>query len=211
MMQQKMRNNPKIRDESDKPYFATSDESRANLDAEKAKLAGDLAQDFATKNLSSSAEIRGPKAKMTVEGGIAIKLINNTGQVSAKGYVVYSDKTVDFAVNLAVTNTANPVGVFYESGVANGEEAWVVVSGIADVYFADKVTRGQWARGLTSSDAVYAAGQAIAQDTKELASLNDNDFPIYYSDIDCVNYYKIGYALESNDGAGLARCVLHFN
>lgn len=210
MMIQKMKNNPKIKDDSGRSYYATSDKEADRLEAEKAKLSGDSNQNFLAKSLAAAEEIRGPKSKMTVEGGIAVKMVNNTGAVSSKGYIVCADENTDFAVILATQDKSNPIGVFYEGGVPNGEEAWVVVNGIADVYFSGGVTRGQWARGFITSDTDYVSGQAIAQDV-EVIPADDRDFPIYYGDVDVFKYFKIGYALESRSSPGLARCILHFN
>lgn len=140
------------------------------------------------------------KVKFTVEGGLAVKLTNKTGGASVKGEVVEPSSTVSNAVSKIVKDVPDPIGVFYESGVADGAEVWVVVSGIADVYFVGDTTRGQLARGfLTADGASYVTGQAMAENVPTSPFASDKHF------------YEIGHTLESRTGAGLAKCILHFN
>lgn len=138
--------------------------------------------------------------KITPEGGLAVKLTNKTGADSVKGEVVEPGVSVNNSVAKIVVNVPDPFGVFYESGVADGAEAWVVVSGIADVYFVGNTTRGHFARGfLTADGASYVTGQALSE------ALPTSPFS------DAKHFYEIGHVLESRTGAGLAKCVLHFN
>ena len=140
-------------------------------------------------------------AKLTREGGVAVKMVNMTGAASVKGEVVtvYDATAVDNAVDKIVVDAPNPIGVFYESGVADGQSAWVVVSGIADVYFVGDTTRSHLARGFLTTDAGYVVGQAISEIYPTAPFASDKHF------------YEIGHVLESRTGAGLAKCVLHFN
>jgi len=141
------------------------------------------------------------KAAINEYGGYMIKLTNKTGGASVKGEVVsiYSATAVDNAVKKIVVDVPDPIGVFYESGVADGSEAWIVVSGIADVYFIGDTTRGYLARGFVSADSGYVSGQAMAEAVPTSPFATDKHF------------YEIGHVLESRTGAGLAKCVLHFN
>lgn len=140
------------------------------------------------------------KGKTTTEGGFAVKLTNRTGGASVKGEVVTSGSSYDNSVTKIVKDVPNPIGVFYESGVADGAEAWVVVSGIAEVYFVGNTTRGQLARGfLTADGGSYVTGQALAEAVPTSPFATDKHF------------YEIGHVLESRTGAGLAKCLLHFN
>lgn len=139
--------------------------------------------------------------KITSEGGLAILLKNMTGADSVKGYVlsVYSATAVNNAVRLITQDVPDAIGAFYESGIPNGNDAWVVVSGIADVYFTGTTVRGYLARGFVAADAGFVAGQATSE-----------AFPVapFASD---KHFYEIGHVLESRTGAGLAKTVLHFN
>jgi hypothetical protein len=141
------------------------------------------------------------KIKITSEGGLAILLQNKTGAPSVKGYVVsiYSATAINSSVKLIAQNVPDPVGVFYDSGVVDGNDAWVVISGIVDVYFIGNTTRGFLARGFVTSDAGFVAGQALAEAVPTSPFATDKHF------------YEIGHVIESRVGAGLAKIVMHFN
>lgn len=140
-----------------------------------------------------------PKVKHTEDGGIAVKLTNKTGAASVKGYVVTPDDTVENAVKLVPVNEPDAIGVFLESGVADGDEAWVVVSGLAYVYFSSDTSPGYLARTGLTADTGEVAGQALAEAYPTSPFATDKHF--------C----EIGHCLEAITGPGLCKCVLHFN
>lgn len=138
--------------------------------------------------------------RLTPEGGIAVKLINKTGGVSVKGEVVTNSPTTDNAVSKIIVDVPNPIGVFYEDGIADGNKAWVVVAGIADVYYIGNTTLGHLARGfLTADGGGYVTGQALSEAVPVAPFSADKHF------------YELGHVLEARVGAGLAKTVLHFN
>lgn len=141
------------------------------------------------------------KAKLNADGGLMVKVTNKTGGASVKGEVVsvYSATAINNAVRKILIDIPDPIGVFYESGVADGSEAWVVVSGIADVYFVGNTVRGYLARGFITGDTGYVTGQALSEAVPTSPFATDKHF------------YEMGHVLESRTGAGLAKCVLHFN
>lgn len=141
------------------------------------------------------------KAKLNADGGLMIKLINKTGAATVKGEVVcpYSATAVNNAVKKILVDEPDPIGAFYESGIADGSEAWVVVSGIADVYFVGDAVRGHFARGFITGEASYVTGRVLSEAVPTSPFATDKHF------------YEIGHVLESRTGAGLAKCVLHFN
>jgi len=152
------------------------------------------------ENMLSDSLSSSVKFKITQDGGYAIKLTNKTGGLSVKGEIVTPDATVDNAVSKIVVDVPNPIGVFYESNVADGDEAWIVVSGIADVYFVGNSTRSHIARGfLTADGGSYVTGQALSEAVPTSPFAVDKHF------------YEIGHVIESRVGAGLAKCILHFN
>lgn len=139
------------------------------------------------------------KAYVTSIGGYAIKLTNRTGAATVAGQLVKADTANDDAVVLTAAGDDECFGVFLDSGVANGAEAWVVVAGIADVAMEDNTaaTRGNWVQTSDSE-----AGYADATNTDPVAA------PVHFE--------EIGHCIETvaAGGAGthiLARCVLHFN
>lgn len=136
------------------------------------------------------------KAGMTEIGGHCIKLTNKTGVNSVAGKVVEADGATDDAVELNAAGGDHPIGVFLDSGITDGSEAWVVVGGIADVLLDDNVAavRGQW------MGSGVGIGYARTQPAPPAAWHGD----------------EIGHCIESVAATGggthiLARCVLHFN
>ena len=141
----------------------------------------------------------GGKVALTPDGGIAVLLTNKTGAPSVKGEVVTVNTTVSSAVEKIVVDNPNPIGVFYESDVADGLGAWVVVSGIADAYFVGDTAPGHIARGFLGGDSGYVVGQVMSEVYPVAPFASDKHF------------YEIGHVLESRVGPGLAKVVLHFN
>ena len=137
------------------------------------------------------------KIKMTSIGGYAIKLTNKTGANSVAGQLVKADTATNDAVILAAAGDVECFGVFLDAGDADSAEAWVVVSGIADVAHDDNVAavRGDWiSTGVLAGYAATATSPAVAP----------------------THFEEIGHCIETvaAGGAGthiLARCVLHFN
>ena len=138
------------------------------------------------------------KVKFTQIGGIAILLTNKTGGASVAGKLVKADTATNDAVILTAANDDECFGVFLNVGIADSAEAWVVVSGIADVAMKDNTaaTRGNWVE--TSDEAGYADA---TQATPAAAP---------------AHFEEIGHCIETVVAGGegthiLARCVLHFN
>lgn len=138
------------------------------------------------------------KVAVTPDGGLAILMINKTGAASIKGYVVEPDSVVDGAVDLVSDGDIDPIGVIYNAGVADGSQVWVVVSGIAHVYYGTAVTRATFSRVAISGDSV-ASGQAVNEALPTPPFATDKHFQ------------EIGHPIESIGSPGLALTVLHFN
>ena len=155
-------------------------------------------QNIAPGNVESTGEVSAnAKSKMTSEGGFAVRLTNKTGVASVKGQLVAADTTTNDAVALTGVSDTECFGVFYESGIADGSEVWVIIAGIADVLFEDNhgPTRGDWVS--TGSEAGYAFSQASPAAAP-------------------THFEEIGHCIETvaAGGAGThvaARCILHFN
>jgi len=138
-------------------------------------------------------------AIFTPEGGLAVQLTNETGSNSVKGYCVTSDSSNNESVILVPIDAPSCIGVFYEDGIADGSLAWIVVSGIADVYYWGSTTRGQLARTGLTTDTGEVSGQALSEAIPSAPFATDKHF--------C----EIGHVLETRSGAGLAKTLLHFN
>ncbi len=139
--------------------------------------------------------------KITALKGIAIKITNETGAVTVKGQIVKPDTANNDAAILTAADDLEVTGVWLDSGVADGAEAWMVVVGIADVAMEDNTaaTRGNWVR-----TSITEAGYADATNAGAPAPINQTHFA------------EIGHCIETVAAGGggthiLARCVLHFN
>jgi hypothetical protein len=146
-------------------------------------------------NIATTGYQESAKVKQTIEGGIAIKLTNKTGANSVKGTVVYADPAVDNAFEVNPTNGDMPFGVVYESGIADGSECWVVVSGIAEVLLVNTVAS-------TRSYVAYSSGSVAGRiDTAATVPAATTHFR------------EIGHTMESKTGGTdvLIKCLLHFN
>jgi hypothetical protein len=151
---------------------------------------GNVGIDTATPTQPLSVKEKGC---MTAIGGFAVKLTNKTGGDTVAGQLVeiYSATAIDDAFKTAVGGSDECIGVTLDAGVADGSEAWVVMSGIADVLM-DSGGSARSSRAITSATAgsadMWDVGGAVA-----------------------THFQEIGHCLENRTGAGLARCVLHFN
>ena len=142
--------------------------------------------------------LRYGKSVLTPEGWVAILLKNSTGAATVKGSVVHSGSG-NAEVILITDGIPDAIGVFYDSGVADGQLALVVVCGVADVYYVGNTTAGHLARTFIGSEAGYVTGRALSEAVPTSPFASDKHF--------C----EIGHVIESRVGAGLARTVLHFN
>lgn len=139
-----------------------------------------------------------PFTAVSAIGGFMVKLTNKTGAASVKGKIVDAARDTDNAVRLTQVDVPDTIGVMFEDGVADGQETWIVISGIAEVYFSASVTRGWLARSTITADGV-AAGIALGEAVPASPFATDKHF--------C----EIGHILASRTGAGLAKTILHFN
>lgn len=131
------------------------------------------------------------KIKLTSIGGIAILLTNKTGAASVEGELVISSTVTANAVALAAANEADHFGFFLESGVADGSEAWIVISGIAEVK-ADATGYSKGDRLIASS---ATGGRVETGNTPSTAE----------------HWTEIGHALEDAAANAIGKAALHFN
>ena len=81
----------------------------------------------------------------TSDGGYYETFVNNTG-TSVQGTIVVASTSVYNGVDIAPANAEFPIGVIYETGITNGGNVKVVVSGKALVLLKNTVasTLGYW-------------------------------------------------------------------
>jgi len=139
------------------------------------------------------------KIRFTSEGGLAIRLINDTGAVSVKGTIVKGSQNINNAVSLIPIDNPDPLGVVYEAGIPNGELVWIVIQGIAHVLYTTIVTRGTFSRCPAGGDIAPVAGRAINEALPVPPFATNKHFQ------------EIGHPIESIGVPGLALTILHFN
>ncbi len=144
------------------------------------------------------------KIGFTPIGGLAIKLTNKTGSNTVAGQLVKIDTATDDAFILSIADEDETTGIVFESGIADGSEAWMVVSGIADVAMEDSTaaTRGNWVR-TSITEAGYADATNAAPPGGGIPELDRH-------------MKEIGNCIETVSAGGggthiLARCIIHFN
>ncbi len=137
--------------------------------------------------------------KFTPEGGIAIKVINDTGAASIKGMIVKASFTLDNGVSIIPIDNPDPIGIIYDDGIPNGEYIWIVTRGKAEVLYSTPVTRGTFSRVPQSLDTSPVAGQAINEALPVPPFSTDKHFQ------------EIGHPAESRGTPGLAMTYIHFN
>jgi len=89
--------------------------------------------------VSGKGSVETPRIKLTPEGGYAVLIANKTGTTTIKGTIVTKSNSFENAIMINPASAYLPLGIVYESGVADGEECWIVISGKADVLFDDGV------------------------------------------------------------------------
>ena len=140
-----------------------------------------------------SAMFSNGKIRLTPIGGYAIQLTNKTGGATVAGQLVnvYTATAIDDAFKTISASDENIIGIVLDAGVADGSEAWVVIAGIADVL----MDGGGSARG----DRIISSGTAGSGDVWNVGGAI------------ATHFQEIGHCIETRTGAGLARCVVHFN
>ena len=130
------------------------------------------------------------KSKLTSLGGIAIKLTNKSGGATIKGQLVEPHTDSDSFTTVAISSD-ECIGIVLEAGVADGSEAWVVVSGIAEVLMD--------AGGCVPSDRIITSATAGSGDVWNVGGAV------------ATHFQEIGHSIGTVVGAGLVKVVLHFN
>lgn len=135
----------------------------------------------------------------TADGGIAKQLTNRTGLASIKGTLAESHESGDNGFE-TLSDEYDCIGIVYENGIADGEECWVIVTGIAEVLIEDGTasTHGNWVEASTVDGRANATLSLPSGGTIQ----------------ELQNHFKeIGHCLESKTAGTdvLAKIILHFN
>jgi len=135
---------------------------------------------------------------VTPLGGIAIKIINKTGAASIKGTLLGASETTTGSVEI-LAEAHDCIGIMYSDGVADGEEVWMVISGIAEVLLKDGQAGilGYWTFSSTTNGRAEMLEAPAGGTIGELES----------------HFNEIGHSIQAiADGTDvLCKIVLHFN
>lgn len=142
--------------------------------------------------------IRGEPVGITSEGGYYINLLNKTGGPTVKGYLVHPSSTVDLAFIYCAADEPDIVGVVYEAGIPDGLLCKVVIQGWVDIYSSVAATRGWFIRNRQGGNP-GVSGMAYAEALPGSPFATDKHF------------MEVGHVFQTTGGAGLVRCVCHFN
>jgi len=129
------------------------------------------------------------RIKHTKEGGLAVWLMNKTGAASVKGEILEGDSAVADAVEQSDANCLNAFGITYESGIADGEYMWVVVSGRCQVKMD--------------------AGGAALQD-RFITSATAGRADVSNSPATAVHFQEIGHSIGTAAANALCWAIIHF-
>lgn len=148
-------------------------------------------------NAEDTSDVRGI---ITSDGGLAIKMLNDTGANSVKGTLVESSADVDNGFVVCGVSSNKVIGVVYEDGLPDGTDVFVVISGCAKVLLKDgtTATHGYW---VVPSD---TAGRADAtQNIPTGGQLQDHE----------LHFHEVGHCTDTKEAGTdvLARCIIHFN
>lgn len=146
----------------------------------------------------SQVNPKNDKVSFNQDGGLMIKMVNKTGANSIKGTVLKAGSVSGSVISSAI-GVPDSIGVFYEAGIPDGESAWVVISGVAEVLYIGNTTSGHLARTFITAESGALAGKALSEAVPTSPFASDKHF--------C----EIGHVIESRIGAGLAKTILHFN
>lgn len=133
------------------------------------------------------------KIRFTAEGGLAVLLTNGTGSPSTKGLVLSTSTSTNNAVITTAASAINSIGVFYESGIPNGNEAWIVVDGIADVLLE------------STQDGVRGRWVGVSNEAGRVFTITDPVAPGFHNQ-------ELGHSIQTQTTpGGLMRIVMHHN
>jgi hypothetical protein len=141
----------------------------------------------------------GKPVLITPIGGQAVRYINKTGAPTVKGRGAEVGTAIDNSVVLVGIDEVDCIGIFYEDGIADGEETWIVTAGIAEVLFINATTRHHFARVNITGDSGAVAGGIISEALPTSPFATDKHFG------------EIGHIRETIGAPGLAKVNLHFN
>ena len=136
----------------------------------------------------------------TAEHGIQMQLMNKTGAASVKGMLLEQSSTTDAAFDEIAADHADPIGVVYEAGVADGALCWMwLVQSLCQVLLEDSTaaTREYWVK-VSEIQAGRADATNNAPGGGTISALEDH-------------FHEIGHAAESKVAGTDVLCLIHLH
>lgn len=132
----------------------------------------------------------------TIDGGIAIKVKNDSGQDISKGYLVRPSTTNTRGVVICSEDDYDVCGVVYNTTIVDGEWGYMVIAGFAYIYFNENgSTLRNYARMSKAADTGNTdTGKAQSDSINRVDSIR-----------------IVANVHETRLGEGLARCKLCIN
>lgn len=144
------------------------------------------------QQIDTDGKVTTPNIMITPDGGLAIRVYNNTGSTLLKGRVVKVDTGIDNGVVLTAVSDPDPVGIVYVD-ILTGQWGWIVVGGYAEVYVdnAGATPREAW----------------IGVSTTTVGQCTSSGVPATATD----HFRECGHTVKSRAGPGLVMSIIHFN
>ena len=133
----------------------------------------------------------------TGEAGMQIRMTNMTGTTSNKGYLCHPSTSTNSAFNYCIIDEPDITSIVYDE-VADGEECWVWIQGLCQVYYMNAVTREWMGRNRAGAEG-GEPGQGYGE-TKPTSPFDTDK-----------HFQEVGHIQETTGGAGVALTVIHFN
>ena len=131
--------------------------------------------------------------------GYGAYLTNKTGGASVKGTVVRASTAADLSFVTSGATEEQPIGVVYDSGVADGSPCFVVLGGLCQVLLEDSTasTHGNWVYTTIAGRGNATLANPPSGGAAELQT----------------HMQELGHCVESKTAGTdvLAWIVLHFN
>ena len=134
-------------------------------------------------------------------GAVGMKMVNKTGSASVKGTLVQASSSVANSFGIITADDPDPIGVVYESGVADGEECIIAIYGKCQVLLEDSTaaTKGYWVK-VSDSENGRADATNAAPPGGTINAIGDH-------------FMEIGHCLEDVTAGTDKLCwvMMHFN
>lgn len=136
------------------------------------------------------------RCALTADGGLAVKMTNDMGEATSRGLIVAGTTASINNAFIRQTNEYDAIGVLYEAGIADGDETWVVVAGMAEVTLDGAHGDAGWGTWIGAGTTDGLASGSIAPNG--LGALQAN-----------THFKELGHAVGSGSAGNQVKIILH--